>query len=328
MSRTLSSFFSLAFLFLPSWFSRYVLSAIGIIICITCSRNVIAAQQTDTSPFNIPRTQTIQLNDADRAYDLFIKLPKGYNSDLNQHRHYPVIYITDAMYAFQIVSGATRFPMNSNAMQQAILVGVSWQKGLRGDKSRIRNYTPSVDNTWKKQTGGAARHAAFLQDKVLPYIQQHFRTDPSQRTYVGNSLGGLFGAYILLEQPEMFGNYVLGSPSFWWHKQIILELTQQRQQVLSKIKANVFIGIGELEHNGNGGSSSFDMVANAQQFKALIDRSNSLIAVDRNSNKAPNKTITSKLLIIDEASHETAFPTSAIQGLYWLFNLKNGVSSN
>nr|WP_283102769.1 alpha/beta hydrolase-fold protein [Shewanella abyssi] len=281
-----------------------------------------------TTPFNIPRTQTIQINDADRAYELFVKLPKGYDTDTNKHHRYPVIYITDAMYAFQIVSGATRFPMNSNAMQQAILVGVSWQKGLRGDKSRVRNYTPSVDKSWKKQTGDAARHVAFLQEKVLPYVQQHFRTDPSQRTYVGNSLGGLFGAYILLEQPEMFRNYVLGSPSFWWHKQMIFDLLQQRKRSLSKLKVNVFIGIGELEHNGSNGYSNFDMVGDAQAFKAALDKVNISQEPSKHIGSPLSKTITTKLLVIDDASHETAFPTSAIQGLYWLFNVKDGVSNN
>lgn len=159
-----------------------------LLACIIAAGHIHAADSS--TPFNIPRTQTIQISDSNRAYELFVKLPKGYNSDTNKDHRYPVIYITDAMYAFQIVSGATRFPMNSNAMQQAILVGVSWQKGFRGDKSRVRNYTPSIDKSWKKQTGGAARHMTFLQQKVLPYIQQHFRTDPSQRTYVGNSLGG------------------------------------------------------------------------------------------------------------------------------------------
>ncbi|MFT5790307.1 MAG: putative alpha/beta superfamily hydrolase [Shewanella sp.] len=296
----------------------------GLFICIMAIEPVLAAD--NNTPFSIPRTQTIQINDADRAYELFVKLPKGYNSDANKHKHYPVIYITDAMYAFQIVSGATRYPMNSNAMQQAILVGISWQKGLRGDKSRVRNYTPSVDKSWKKQTGGADRHVAFLQQKVLPYMQQHFRTEPSQRTYVGNSLGGLLGAYILLEQPEMFSNYVLGSPSLWWHKEMIFDLVKQRKSTLSNIKANVFIGIGALEHNGSGGYSNFDMVANAREFKAALDSTNSNINIDNSLHKVPDKTITSKLLIIDDASHETAFPTSAIQGLYWLFNANNGVS--
>lgn len=272
----------------------------------------------DNTAFTIPRTQTVAIQDNDRAYQLYIKLPKGYNAERNKAKRYPVIYITDAMYAFQIVSGATRFPMNSNKMQQAILVGISWQKGLRGDKSRVRDYTPSIDNSWKKQTGGADRHIAFLQQKVLPYMQQHFREDLSQRTYVGNSLGGLLGGYILLKKPELFRNYVLGSPSFWWHKKVIFEVIKQHQNSLSDVKANVFIGIGSLEHNRDGGFSNFDMVADAQQFKAMLD--------NINNPKNTVRGINSKLLLIDEASHETAFPTSAIQGLYWLFNLNNGVS--
>lgn len=277
-----------------------------------------SASADDNTAFAIPRTQTVALQDSDRSYELYIKLPKGYSAERNKAKHYPVIYITDAMYAFQIVSGATRFPMNSNKMQQAILVGISWQNGLRGDKSRVRDFTPSIDSSWKKQTGGADRHIAFLQHKILPYIQQHFRAEPTQRTFVGNSLGGLLGGYILLKKPELFRNYVLGSPSFWWHKQMIFEVMKQQKKTLINIKANVFIGIGALEHNRDGGFSNFDMVADAQQFKTMID--------SINSPKNTARGINSKLLIIDEASHETAFPTSAIQGLYWLFNLNNGVS--
>lgn len=116
----------------------------------------------------------------------------------------------------------------------------------------------------------------------------------------------------------MFSNYVLGSPSFWWHQQMIFELLKQREKSLANISTNVFIGIGALEHNGNGGYSNFDMVGDAQAFKAALDSTNTNLNID--------KLITSKLLVIDDASHETAFPTSAIQGLYWLFNLKNGVS--
>ena len=277
------------------------------------------ASADDNTAFTIPRTQTVAIQDSDRSYELYIKLPKGYSAQRNKAKRYPVIYITDAMYAFQIVSGATRFPMNSNKIQQAILVGISWQNGLRGDKSRVRDFTPSIDNSWKKQTGGADRHIAFLQQKILPYMQQYFRTDPKQRTFVGNSLGGLLGGYILAKKPAMFRNYVLGSPSFWWDKQMIFEILKQQQTRSSHgINANVFIGIGALEHNRDGGFSNFDMVGDAQQFKAMLDSINS----QQNTASAIN----SKLLVIDEASHETAFPTSAIQGLYWIFNHNNGVS--
>ncbi|MCL1114934.1 hypothetical protein L2703_15195 [Shewanella basaltis] len=38
----------------------------------------------------------------------------------------------------------------------------------------------------------------------MPFVEQHFRVDTQQNTFVGNSLGGLFGAYVLLEQPTLF----------------------------------------------------------------------------------------------------------------------------
>lgn len=268
-----------------------------------------------TTPFSIPRSHTVQINDKERTYKLYIKLPKGYKASENRDRQYPVIYLTDAMYTFQIMSGVTRFPMNSKQMQPAIIVGISWELGLRSDHSRVRDYTPSVDSSWKKVTGGAERHMRFLRDGIIPYMEQNFRVDPSQRTYVGNSLGGLFGAYILLKQPELFRNYLLGSPSLWWQERHFLTQFAKNINSLKEIDANVFIGIGALEHNGEGGDSDHDMVADAQHFKALL-----------NNLEVNNPDLNSKLLIINEAHHATAFATSAIHGIDWLFNHELGVS--
>lgn len=268
-----------------------------------------------TTPFSIPRSHTVQINDKERTYKLYIKLPKGYKASKNQEKQYPVIYLTDAMYTFQIMSGVTRFPMNSKQMQPAIIVGISWELGLRSDHSRVRDYTPSIDTSWKKVTGGANRHMHFLGNKIIPYIEQNFRVDPSQRTYVGNSLGGLFGAYILLKQPDLFSNYLLGSPSLWWQERQFLTQFAKNVPSLKGIDANIFIGIGALEHNGAGGDSQHNMVADAQHFKALLNN----LAVN-------SPALNSKLLIIDEAHHGTAFATSAIHGMDWLFNHKQGVS--
>ncbi|MBL4914856.1 alpha/beta hydrolase [Shewanella schlegeliana] len=268
-----------------------------------------------TTPFSIPRSHTVQINDKERSYKLYIKLPKGYKSSANRDRLYPVIYLTDAMYTFQIMSGVTRFPMNSKQMQPAIIVGISWELGLRSDHSRVRDYTPSVDSSWKKVTGGAERHMRFLRDGIIPYMEQNFRVDPRQRTYVGNSLGGLFGAYVLLKQPDLFSNYLLGSPSLWWQERHFLTQFAKNIASLKEIEANVFIGVGALEHNGEGGDSEHNMVADAQHFKALL-----------NNLEVNNPDLNSKLLIIDEAHHATAFATSAIHGMDWFFNHEEGVS--
>ncbi|MCK8046115.1 alpha/beta hydrolase-fold protein [Shewanella sp. 1CM18E] len=277
----------------------------------------IDATVMHNSPFNIPRSHTVKIQDKERTYKLYIKLPKGYKSSKNRDIDYPVIYLTDAMYTFQIMSGVTRFPMNAKQMAPAIIVGISWELGMQGDTSRVRDYTPTVDNSWNKVTGGADRYIRFLKHRVIPYVEQNYRTDSEQRTYVGNSLGGLLGGYILLKQPELFRNYLLGSPSFWWQQQTLLSQLESNSDALTKLNANIFVGIGALEHNRKGGDSEFDMVADAKRFKALLDKA---------AKPQPQQTLHTKLLVINEAHHATAFATTAVHGMDWLFNHKQGKS--
>ena len=112
--------------------------------------NVVIANDSNVQAFEIPRTTVVEVIDysTGRSYPLFIKLPKSYRK--NNHKNYPVIYLTDAWYAFQIVSGATRYPMNVNKMQQAIIVGISYQKGSKLDNSRVYDYTPTKVKSWRK----------------------------------------------------------------------------------------------------------------------------------------------------------------------------------
>ena len=85
-------------------------------------------------PFKVPRSEIISVQDSSTKgmYELYIKLPKNYSKE----KRYPVVYMTDAMYSFQIVSGATRFPINFGRMENIMLVGISWQKDFRPDFSR------------------------------------------------------------------------------------------------------------------------------------------------------------------------------------------------
>ncbi len=256
----------------------------------------------EINSFEVPRSSVIDIKDpsSDRVYPIFIKLPRSYQS--NRDKSYPVIYLTDAWYSFQIVSGSTRFPMNSGKMQEAIIVGISYSKSSRGSSSRIRDYTHIEDNNWKHQTGKANEHAKFIEKSVFSYIEKNYRVTDS-RTYVGNSLGGLLGAYILFTKPNMFNNYILGSPSVWFKNDDILKIKTAPN--LNQHK--VFIAVGadetiELDSPEN------DMVKGAKELELKIS-----------SGLFPNTKV--KLLTIQGANHETAFPTTAIQGLYWLFKI-------
>ena len=52
---------------------------------------------------------------------------------------------------------------------------------------------------------------------------------------MGSSLGGLTSYYALLKYPEVFGNAGVFSPSFWFSRKEINELTQNTKKIKSKI---------------------------------------------------------------------------------------------
>jgi len=58
----------------------------------------------------------------------------------------------------------------------------------------------------------------FLVDELLPWVHQRYQVaaDPAQVTVGGVSLGGLAAAYVGLERPDIFGNVLSLSGSFYW----------------------------------------------------------------------------------------------------------------
>lgn len=250
----------------------------------------------------IPRSTIVELTDptSKLVYPIFIKVPRSYGSSTD--KVYPVIYLTDGMYTFQIASGATRFPMNSGAMEEAFIVSLSYSKGSKGPSSRVRDYTPSHTEEWKLPTGNAEGHAFFMRDVVFPYMAANYRVSAAERTYVGNSLGGLFGAYILFKHPSMFSSYVLGSPSVWFNDYDLLNLIP----IASDSPIKVFVSVGSLERPQFGEDQ--DMVAGATRLKDKIIAD-------------AGESVELRFSVIENARHATAFPTTLTQGLDWIYGI-------
>ncbi|MFY8325143.1 alpha/beta hydrolase [Pseudoalteromonas sp. ZZD1] len=250
--------------------------------------------------YQIPRSSVLEVTDHNTKlkYSLSIKLPRSYSNKPN--RNYPVIYLLDAPYAFQLASGATRFPMNSAKMDEAILVGIGYSHGSKGASSRIRDYTPSKAKDWRLETGKAAQHITFIADVVFEHIKANYRVKPNHRTLVGNSLGGLFATHVLFTQPDLFSSYIIGSPSVWFDDEAILSqlITAPKQPT----KVYISVGSKETQEFGEGQN----MVAGANKLAAKIRQRDS-------------KHIQLKINLIDGAKHSTAFPTTLIQGLDWLY---------
>ena len=267
-----------------------------LLVFVTCVLGVSSVSHAE--PFTLPRTNTVLLKDkqTENEYPITIKLPRSYQKQ-NQKR-YPVVYLLDANYSLPIASGASRFMMNSGAIEEVIIVAVGYQNGVSGLNSRIYDYTPFEDSSWQRKTGGESQYLNYLKHSVLPYIKAHYRTN-QKSTLVGNSLGGLFAAYTLFTEPSLFSNYIIGSPSVWFKQHSLLTLP-----VVPAVKATkVYIGIGELEE-----SEGEKMVSGARQLADKV-------------NKQSGALVTTNLFVIPQARHATAFPTTITQALDWIYQV-------
>jgi enterochelin esterase-like enzyme len=60
--------------------------------------------------------------------------------------------------------------------------------------------------------------AEFLATELVPWVRAHYAatSDPSQTVVAGSSFGGIAATYAGLRHPELFGNVLCQSGSFWW----------------------------------------------------------------------------------------------------------------
>lgn len=238
----------------------------------------VPAQRGEGQAYELLGSQVFDVPDpaSGIAYQTYVSLPPSYPAD--PARRYPVVYVTDADYGFPVLRAIGR-RMNGAGprIEEFILVGLSYGKGKDPMASRRRDYTPTARGASNAPAGSihgqSMRYRDYLRDVVLPFVETRFRAAADQRIFVGHSYGGLLGAQILLTEPQMFGGYVLGSPSFWFDRKHLL---RQAPALLDKIKAidaDVYMYVGEYEAQRAGDrryQQEVDMVTDNRAFAALL----------------------------------------------------------
>lgn len=210
---------------------------------------------TEGAPYVLKGTQVWTVPDpvSGRDYEVFVSLPASYET--SPTRHYPVLYVTDADYAFPIIRQiARRVNLDGPVIEEFILVGLSYSRGDSGTMSRNRDYTPTPNgprSAGDRVHGQGAAYQTYLKTQALPFIEDRFRADPSRRFLLGHSYGGLLGAQILFTDPAMFHGYILGSPSFWYDKRHIMTMEADYARAHRDLPVEVFMYIGAHEVPGS-----------------------------------------------------------------------------
>jgi predicted alpha/beta superfamily hydrolase len=265
-------------------------------------------QRGDGSPYILTGTEVWDVPDpvSQRGYQVFVSLPASYEKE--SHRRYPVLFVTDANYAFPVIREISR-RLNVEHAQIAdfILVGLSYAKGEDGTLSRDRDYTPTRNGPRGTPAGTVQGHGpayqAYLRDRVLPFIAQRYRTDPRRTLFLGHSYGALLGAQILFTDPGMFSSYILGSPSLWYDKHHIFGMEDMYAARHHDLAAKVYMYVGEYETNRFNRTN--DLVADNRALESRLRK-----------RKYPNLVLKSDVL--NDEDHLSVAPRGFIHGLKYL----------
>jgi predicted alpha/beta superfamily hydrolase len=159
----------------------------------------------------------------------------------------------------------------------------------------------SSDKDGHDGQGGADAFRSFIADEVIPFVAANYPVS-NDRTFIGHSYGGMFGTYVLLTRPDMFGRYVIISPSLWFDNASILKVESQLAS-RQTIRARTFFGIGSLETQTATGAP---MVQQLTHFtKTLKEQRNAGLEVTFN--------------VFPGETHESIFPGAVTRGLLTVF---------
>jgi predicted alpha/beta superfamily hydrolase len=197
-------------------------------------------------------------------YHVYVSLPASYGQG---DQRYPVLYVPDFDHLFLSLRSANSLMSASKslglgyALEEFILVGLplKFEDYLEWARKRSFDLTPTEVEAWntsvRKQyggevhTGGAPMFLRTLKEELIPYIDSQYRVT-SDRGLAGYSLGGLFAAYVWLNDGNTFSRYLIGSPSLDWDKEMIFKAEAAVAKFGKTLHGRVFLSAGADEGEG------------------------------------------------------------------------------
>ena len=223
-----------------------------------------------------------------------ISLPDSY--DAEDAQHYPVMILLDGYTHFKTTAATVHFMSSASNrnrdMPEMIVVAIE-------NVDRERDFTHTKIQTVRVNTmGGGPNFLNFIEQELIPYVDAHYRTEPS-RILVGHSLGGLLAVNAYRDPNSMFDGYIAVDPSIWWEEALIREKVAEVQP--SSFEKRIYIA------TANQGP------ANQQKNKIRHDKLFALL-----QEKAGDD-LHMKVEYFDEEDHRSVVMVAIYQGLKYLY---------
>ena len=145
----------------------------------------------------------------DREY--WVSLPESYSKEESSYKRYPVLIVLDGNAHFKSITGMVNYMSSGHNGNRRIpeMIVVAIQ-----NVNRRRDFTPDKTITKRENdSGGGDRFLSFLEDELIPELDQKYRTDP-YRILFGHSLGGLLATHAYMKEKTLFNSLIAVDPSF------------------------------------------------------------------------------------------------------------------
>ena len=228
--------------------------------------------------YQIGKKDSVYSNILNESRDIYVQLPYSYNANSNEK--YPVVYILDGDVLLPTVVNIHDF-YSGGFMPEMIIVGIS------NAVNRTRDLTTSKITSrrgmpYNEEHGEAKNFLSFIKTELIPYIEGKYPVT-NYRTLIGHSYAGLFTIYTMLNQPDLFANYISIDPSLDWDDQKIMKQAKSDFLIKHFKGKGLFMSLGGQLHMQDSGITLDNVMQDSSEY-TLFARSNIELAqfIDKN----------------------------------------------
>lgn len=178
-------------------------------------------------------------------YSISVNLPNNY--DENSAGGYPVLYVLDGQWDFNLMVSLYHNLRFDNSIPDIIIVGIAYYgQNINYDSLRIVDMIPAKDYS-PAGTGGAARFLEVLKKEIIPYVDDNYATNRLERCISGTSLAGFYSYYLMFQANDLFNGFIAVNPYLLWNKEVSFQIEQDYSMKNSNLNARVYMTTGEFD---------------------------------------------------------------------------------
>lgn len=260
---------------------------INIILFLFVANSHINAQDA------IPDYQTIEIfsKKLNEKRVITIWTPEHYSTTPHT---YPVLYMLDGGINedFPHLANTIAHLIKTDQIIPIILVGIENTERKRD----LTGFTQvKKDKKIAPKVGGSSHFRSFIADELIPLINQKYKTN-ARRGIIGESVAGLFVIETLLDQPDLFDDYIAFDPSLWWNNQFLVKKSSNKMNFSQNRTVRLWFA----------GSSTSDISPYTQQLA-------------QNLKNQPNSNLVWQYSDEPHEKHNTIFRATKEKALRWTF---------